>query len=325
MGHRRRQHAVEAPAVGDDPVEEALAHPPVDAPVGLGRHVEVEVVDRVSSRRGHGVAGRAQVLPRRRRRSSRTLPGLSRSVTRNRATASSFLGGRLGRRLLTGLRLLTVAARRSSSRRTGRRCRRSATSGSHGVLACDRQVGHQLAVGPHDAGGVLGPLDVPRRPVDPVGDPRQQHQYVPQPAPRSTIHVSLLPPPCDELTTSEPFGQRDPGQPAGRDVARLAGEDERAQVDVARLDAVGRTASGPSTAAGSAGRPSCAGRPRSPRPAGVELGVGGPVADEDAVAAALVGRLDDELAQVVEHEPALVVVEAAVRRHVRRSAAPRRR
>ena len=44
-------------------------------------------------------------------------------------------------------------------------------------------------------------------------------------------------------------------------------------------------------------------------------GVGGPVADEDAVPAALVGRLDDEVAQVGEHEPALVVVDAAVGRH----------
>ena len=33
-----------------------------------------------------------------------------------------------------------------------------------------------------------------------------------------------------------------------------------------------------------------------------ELGIGGPVADDDAVAAALVGRLENQLAEVVEHE-----------------------
>ena len=49
----------------------------------------------------------------------------------------------------------------------------------------------------------------------------------------------------------------------------------------------------------------------------VELGIGGAVADDDAVATALVGRLEHELAQVVEHEGALVGVQAAVGRHVR--------
>ena len=60
--HRRRQHAVEAPAVGDDPAEEALADAPVGAAVGLGRDVQVEVVDGVPAVARHGVARRAQVL-----------------------------------------------------------------------------------------------------------------------------------------------------------------------------------------------------------------------------------------------------------------------
>ena len=35
----------------------------------------------------------------------------------------------------------------------------------------------------------------------------------------STIQVSLLPPPCEEFTTSEPFAQRDAGEAAGGHVA----------------------------------------------------------------------------------------------------------
>src|SRR5699024_1128341 len=36
---------------------------------------------------------------------------------------------------------------------------------------------------------------------------RRSHQYVPQPAPRSTIQVSLLPPPWEELTIREFLGR----------------------------------------------------------------------------------------------------------------------
>ena len=54
----------------------------------------------------------------------------------------------------------------------------------------------------------------------------------------STIQVSLLPPPCEELTTSEPFTQRNARQAAGRDVGLWPAEDEWTQIDMTRLDAV---------------------------------------------------------------------------------------
>ena len=50
--------------------------------------------------------------------------------------------------------------------------------------------------------------------------------------------MSLLPPPCDELTTSEPFSQRDARQPAGQHVDVLAVEDVRPQIDVPAFEAV---------------------------------------------------------------------------------------
>src|SRR5262249_7756617 len=48
-----------------------------------------------------------------------------------------------------------------------------------------------------EARDVLGALEVPVHPVDAVGHAAQH-------APSSSTQVSLLPPPCDEFTTSEP-------------------------------------------------------------------------------------------------------------------------
>jgi hypothetical protein len=42
----------------------------------------------------------------------------------------------------------------------------------------------------------------------------------------------LLPPPCEELTTSDPFRQRDARQPAGHDRHAIAEQDVRPQIDV---------------------------------------------------------------------------------------------
>ena len=49
--------------------------------------------------------------------------------------------------------------------------------------------------------------------------------------------MSLLPPPWELLTTSEPSSQGDPGQAALGHVGALAREDEGPQVEVAGLDA----------------------------------------------------------------------------------------
>ena len=50
--------------------------------------------------------------------------------------------------------------------------------------------------------------------------------------------MSLLPPPCEELTTSEPLRQRDARQAAGDDDDLLAVQDERPQVDVPAFETV---------------------------------------------------------------------------------------
>ena len=56
--------------------------------------------------------------------------------------------------------------------------------------------------GPRD---VLGPLDLAVHPVDAFGDAGEHCGMKPQVPPDSTTHVSLLPPPWEELTTSDPF------------------------------------------------------------------------------------------------------------------------
>src|SRR5690606_1616914 len=67
---------------------------------------------------------------------------------------------------------------------------------SHGSTL--RQVEQQLLRGVDEAGGVLGALQVARHPVQALCG-TGQHQEA-----SATIHVSLLPPPCEEFTTSEP-------------------------------------------------------------------------------------------------------------------------
>ena len=71
---------------------------------------------------------------------------------------------------------------------------------------------------------VLGPLDVAARPVERLCD-AAQHQA------RST-QVSLLPPPCEELTTSEPSRSAARVSPPGTTLVMRLGEHERPQVDV---------------------------------------------------------------------------------------------
>ena len=71
--------------------------------------------------------------------------------------------------------------------------------------------------------------------------------------------VSLLPPPCDEFTTSEPFLQGHARQPAGQHVDVLAVEDERPQIDVAAFEVVVHEHRHAREREASAGRCSCAG------------------------------------------------------------------
>ncbi len=170
-----------------------------------------------------------------------------------------------------------------------------------------RQERH-LVVDVEHARRVLGALHVAGHPEQVIGGARQ-HAHA------SRIQVSLVPPPCEELTTSEPCLQRDAGQPARHHLHRLAREHERAQVDVARRDA-----------ALDEGR---AGRERERRLRDVALGVGldrgaerldlgrgRRRADQHAVAARAVHFLDDQLAQMGEDVGEVVGVAADVGRHV---------
>ena len=55
------------------------------------------------------------------------------------------------------------------------------------------------------------------------------------------MKLSLVPPPWLELTTSDPFAKRDPGEAAGHDLHAVgAGQDERAEIDMARRHAARR-------------------------------------------------------------------------------------
>jgi len=146
------------------------------------------------------------------------------------------------------------------------------------VLA-DRQVDVRVPVDEHDAGHVLGPLEVAAGPVERLGrsaeqglahgwhlsieNPFDRHGYcaISMPAASagshslrssamsdarwgiggsaiapSTTQVSLLPPPCEEFTMSEPSGLATRVSPPGSHTSPRAEQGERAQVDVARGD-----------------------------------------------------------------------------------------
>src|SRR5947209_4667440 len=68
----------------------------------------------------------------------------------------------------------------------------------------------EIASRTEQARGVLRPLDVPCDPEDRLRHPAQHRHRSLHPAGRvggrqaSATHVSLVPPPCEELTTSEP-------------------------------------------------------------------------------------------------------------------------
>ena len=84
------------------------------------------------------------------------------------------------------------------------------------------------------ARGVLGALEVAAGPEEIFGVSRE-HQAVS--SSRASTQVSFEPPPCEEFTTSEPRAQRHPREPARDHLDPLAREHERAQVDVAALEA----------------------------------------------------------------------------------------
>ena len=66
------------------------------------------------------------------------------------------------------------------------------------------------------AHGILGPLEVAAHPIEAVGN-AGEHLGFSLKSTRcySSTHVSLLPPPCEELTTSEPFSSATRVRPPG--------------------------------------------------------------------------------------------------------------
>ena len=100
-----------------------------------------------------------------------------------------------------------------------------------------RKVEHQVQVDIDEAGDIFRALDVARHPVHGIRHPAEQRLGITTMLLLlASTQVSLLPPPCDELTTSEPFAKpRGSGRRAARDI--LAVEDVGAQVDVAAFEA----------------------------------------------------------------------------------------
>ena len=122
---------------------------------------------------------------------SRTPRAFSRARATQAVTESGFAGCQ-SMNSVTACAVYSVKCSRKTSSRP--RSRISSRQARPRV----RQVGVEQPVEVHvqQPARVLGPLDVAARPVQRLCD-AAQHQV------RST-QVSLLPPPCDELTTSEP-------------------------------------------------------------------------------------------------------------------------
>src|SRR5580698_5130305 len=70
-------------------------------------------------------------------------------------------------------------------------------------------VEHQVHGHVELANGILRPLKVAAHPVEAIGNAAKHRRTLPNPMSQcdSRTHVSLLPPPCDELTTREPFSR----------------------------------------------------------------------------------------------------------------------
>ena len=91
-----------------------------------------------------------------------------------------------------------------------------------------RRFDQQMIVDIDQPRAPFGALQVARRPEQIVRD-STQHPYAPN------TQVSLLPPPCEELTTSEPSRSATRVSPPGQHARLRAQQHERPQVNMARL------------------------------------------------------------------------------------------
>ena len=155
MAHRRRQDPVDAPAIAHDMASEPVARPTIGATIGLDVDVMVQVVDRLPALDRDRFACGAQVLARCRDASD--------DAARVELVGKEVADDRgLGAVATEALVVLGVAADDGDQWLPVR-------------LRTSRQVGDGLGVGAHDPSGVLGALQVAGRPVDVVGNPREQH------------------------------------------------------------------------------------------------------------------------------------------------------
>ena len=93
-------------------------------------------------------------------------------------------------------------------------------SGCHWLAGVQRQIELQVQIDADEARHVLGALDVARHPVDGIGHAAQQRpgltaSCMPSAALAASTQVSLLPPPCEEFTTSDPLRSATRVRPPG--------------------------------------------------------------------------------------------------------------
>ena len=111
--------------------------------------------------------------------------------------------------------------------------------------------------------------------------------------------MSLVPPPCEELTTSDPSRRGDAGEAAGDDADIATGQNEGAQVDVAGCEVV--VGKGWARGQGERGLRDVPLRVRDdPLTKEVDFGLSGGGADEHSVTAGAVDFFDHELGEVGE-------------------------
>src|SRR5690606_21766323 len=101
-----------------------------------------------------------------------------------------------------------------------------------------RQVEQQIAIDAREPSRRLGALEITRAPVDALRDSRQKAHVSP-----ATIHVSLLPPPCEEFTTSDPrlsaTRVKPPGVTYMRSPCRMNGRRSRCRGSISPCTSVG--------------------------------------------------------------------------------------
>ncbi len=183
--HIGRQQAGDLQAAIDHPGDEFQPVAPLQGALAAATQVQVQIVDRFPHLLRQGVADAAQDL-------ARTADGnrqRGRVLLVQQQKAHHLGIGHVG----AGIRM-----QRGEYLARANRVDHRPPAEAHRA----RQVQLQHAADPDQARGVFRAADVAAEPVQIVCHPRE-HQCVPWSS-ASTTQVSLAPPPCEELTTSEP-------------------------------------------------------------------------------------------------------------------------